>query len=278
MDIIDIYGPIPNKSELTLGIGTYNTIDGLLTLQSNILKIQTLKNINNIIELILTYENKISDRIYFSLAVKNSNKFINIQIELINDKNVAYACISKSKCLFWIDYSSIDKNPRSQLFSAVLYSLKTSFGEQDYVVTWKIDKSLNKDLIIFLPTTWYESSNCEINQGIDTLIDKLTKKSFKGFTTQQWCEELSFIKHCTNDQQCGECLGNCPNINHICYVDTQTPNSFICGPKELEPKILSTNVLPSNSSNVNCTYITWIVIISIFIIVAFLTWGLSYRN
>jgi LPXTG-motif cell wall-anchored protein len=323
MDIVDIYGHISDKSELILGVGNYNNVHGLLTYFPNedLLQMRSLPEIvtPSVVHVILTYEKPSSinntDKVYFSLTVKNDqylateknsaplikkkDKYINIKIELDGDRKVASACISSEKAYFWIDYSSVDKTPRSQLLAGALYSLQTTFGEQDYIVSWKIQGFSNGDLVIFLPTTWYEKSPdgpfCQSKSGVITLVESLNQLGFKGYTTQQWCEDIPNVVNCVEGTECGQCLGQCQNLNHICYPNINGHNvqlavgqlsdvpdkQFICGPPNLEPKLNQSSMVSFSESSPPPTTgnaATWIAIIIIVIIVALLAWGFSRRN
>jgi hypothetical protein len=132
LSVIDIYGHIPDRSEIVLGIGNYNNIHGLLTYfpSEDLLQMRFNSELLNpsILKLILNYEQITDNRLYLSLSV-NDSQYINI-------KSNSEACISSEKALFWIDYSSLDRSSkilRQQLLSGVLYSLKTT---HDQVVTW----------------------------------------------------------------------------------------------------------------------------------------------
>lgn len=315
--IVNIYGHIPNKSEIVIGVGNYNNVHGLLAYFpiENLLQIRPLPEIiiPSVIELILTYENPSSvnnndNRVYFSLAIKNNyhlkskqnntnqdkfnQTYINVNIEQEGDKKIACACISTEKAYFWIDYSSIDKKPRSKLLAGALYSLQTTFGEQNYVVSWKIQGFSNGDLIIFLPTKWYEPNHnisnnttqenfCQSESGVITLTERLNQIKFKGYTTQQWCEDVSFVTHCIDDEQCGKCLGPCRDPNQICYANfNSTGDKFICGVPNKEPKLNQSLLVSFTESPVQTmgTFATWLAIIAIVIIVIVLTWGLSKKN
>ena len=287
--IVDIYGHIPDKAEVILGVGNYNNVHGLLTYfpAEDTLQMRSLPEVitPSVIELVLAYEKPSSvhttNRIYFSLSVKGTHHYMNVRVELDGDKKVACACISPEKAFFWIDYSSIDKTPRSQLMAGGLYSLQTAFGEQDYVVSWKIQGFSNGDLVIFLPTTWYESSNkmCEAREGVMNLVERLNQIGFKGYTTQQWCEEVPSITHCGDKRSCGDCLGPCSDINHICYLnpDPAANARFICGDPSHEPKLNETSLVSfaNTTPTTSGTTAAWIAIIAIIIIVALVTWGLS---
>lgn len=293
--IVNLYGHIQDKSELILGVGSYNNIHGLLTYfpSEDLLQMRSLPEIltPSVIELILTYEKPssvtVTERVYFSISVKGTNNYINVRIELDGDKKVACACISPEKSFFWIDYSSIDKTPRTQLLAGALYSLQTSFGEQDYVVSWKIQGFFNGDLVIFLPTKWYEHTDklqsgfCQAKKGVITLVESLNQLSFKGYTTQQWCDDVSHVYHCTDTKQCGECLGQCNNASHICFVNNDTSilpgKNFVCGLPSNEPKLNQSTMVSfaDTSLQTTGTAATWIALVAIFVIIGLLTWGLS---
>ena len=293
MDIVNIYGHLSNKSPIIIGVGNYNSIHGLLTYSTNSLQMISLPEIvtPNVLELILTYETPSNslddDKIYFTLAVKNTDKYININIEFDGTNNIAYAELSSKKAFFWIDYSSIDRNPRSQLLAGALYSFKTTLGEQNYIVTWKIKDFPNGELVIFLPTTWYESINnfCQINHGIITLVENLNQITFKGYTTPRWCQEASNIIHCGTDMVCGNCMGPCDNSQHICYINPSPQETrFICGPKELEPKMTVSSTVsvaePSQTQTQTSTNttVTWGAIFFVFVIVIIIAWAIFSKS
>lgn len=302
MDIVDIYGHIPDKSELIIGVGNYNNIHGLLTYfpSEDLLQMKTLPEVitPSVVQLILTYEKPSnidkSNRIYFSLAVKDApSRYINIKIDIDDDDKVACACISSEKAFFWIDYSNIDRTPRSQLLAGSLYSLQTTFGEQEYIVSWKVKGFSNGDLIIFLPTKWYETSSqdnfCQYKEGIITLVESLNQLGFKGYTSQQWCEDVPHVTHCSTEMQCGDCMGQCRDVNHICYPNPEynsvnphpNINKFICGDHKHEPKMDQSSIVSFSDTTpiqTTGTTATWVAIITIFVIVALLVWGLTRKN
>jgi hypothetical protein len=347
MNVVDIYGHIANKSELILGVGNYNNIHGLLTYfpSEDLLQMRSLPETitPSVIQLVLTYETpsiaEDNNRVYFSLAVKDTDKYINIRVEPNEDHKVACTCISPKKAFFWIDYSSIDKFPRSQILAGALYSLQTTFGEQNYVVSWKIQGFSNGDLVIFLPTTWYEPVNtkqyhhdvenssypttrynkvgsnyemqqswihsgffestadslnpqqiltenksskvCELKIGATTLVENLHRLGFKGYTTQKWCEDFSHVIHCTDNKQCGECLGHCDNPDHICYPDVNSSGKhFICGSSNNEQQSTQFHMVSFAETGTGTlgTTAVWITVIVIVIIVSLLSWGLSRQK
>lgn len=267
LSVVDIYGHIPDQSEVLIGVGNYNNVHGLLTYfpSEDLLQMRSLPEILTpaVLPLILNYEpiNK-SNRVYFSLAVKGQHKYVNIHPE--TDK-VACAYISSEKASFWVDYSSVDATPRSQLLAGALYSLQTTHEGKDYVVSWKIQGFSNGDLVIFLPTTWYESSTCNLKKGTITLIESLHQIGFKGYTTQRWCEDGAHVIHCTDDKQCGACLGPCKDPGHICYLTPQG-TSFMCGPPQYETKLTETPLVSFNEESVsNETIMMWSIIAAVII-------------
>jgi hypothetical protein len=302
MDIVDIYGHIPDKSELIVGVGNYNNIHGLLTYfpMEDLLQMKPLPEIitPSVVQVILTYERPSNianlNKVYFSLTVKDDvSKYINIKIDRDGNDKVASATISSEKAFFWIDYSNIDRIPRSQLLAGSLYSLRTTFGEQDYIVSWKVQGFSNGDLVIFLPTKWYEKTStdsfCQHKEGIITLVESLNQIGFKGYTTQQWCEEVSHVTHCPTETHCGECLGYCHDSNHICYpnpeynIDTNHPNipMFKCGDRFHEPRLDQSSMVSFSDSTPTQntgTVATWIAVAIIFVLVILLVWGISRKD
>ncbi|CAH6419335.1 Hypothetical protein HVR_LOCUS539 [uncultured virus] len=291
----------------------------------------------SVLQLILKYENPSNstnnDKVYFSLAVKDvrspvslikssdenkpsdgtltksagEQRYINVNIEVEGDHKVACATVSTQKAIFTLDYSSIDRTPRPVLMAGALYSLGTVFGEQSYIVSWKIQGFSNGDLVIFLPTTWYEPQNipsdnsevtsaensfCQVNSGIFNLIERLNQLQFKGYSTQQWCEGIPQISNCVDNNMCGECFGQCPNPNHICYpkntniipsewaTKTNPNERFMCGVPSNEPNMFQTSSVSlanTNPPQTTGTTATWIAIIAVFILVALLVWGLTRK-
>lgn len=292
LSVVDIYGHVADNSEIILGVGNYNNVHGLLTYfpAEDLLQMRPLDEVITpaVLPLVLTYETppntKVPNRVYFSLAVKGSAQYINIELKdpenHNGDKHIAVACLSSEKAFFWIDYSSVDTIPRSQLLAGALYSLQTLSGEHEYVVSWKIQGFSNGDLVIFLPTTWYEQKEaCEVRNGAGMLVESLHQLGFKGYTTQQWCEVASKVTHCSGDKQCGECLGPCPDPSQICYPNlTKGHTKFICGPPNAEPRLTESLLVSFNetTSTTNET-LAWVAIAAIIIIVL-ITWTvLSYN-
>lgn len=297
MDIVNIYGNIPDKSEIILGIGNYNNVHGLLTYfpHDDLLQMRSLSEIitPSVLPLIINYEKPSSvtddDKIYFTLSLKDTDRYINVKIDVDAGQKVACACVSKYKAYFSIDHSVIDRKPRSQLLSGSLYSLETILGEKNYIVSWKINGFANGDLIMFLPTTWYESSDssCQEKAGIISLVESLQQLSFKGYTTQAWCDEAAHVINCVDNNLCGDCMGPCNDSNHICYPNPDMNGSikykFICGYPQSENKLDQTSMVSFTDSTeqqpaASGTTATWIAIIVIVIIVSLLTWGLSRKN
>lgn len=299
-NIVNIYGHIVDKSEVILSVGNYNNIHGLLTWlpKENFLEFFGLSEIitPSVIQLILTYEkplNVISNKTYFSLAVKNTNgdppnKYLNVNIEKEGDTQIACATISSEKAFFTIDYSSIDKIPRSHILAGALYCLRTTILDKEYIVSWKINGFSNGDLIIFLPTTWYENINsnntfCQSKNSLINLIENLNQIQFKGYTTQQWCETNPDVINCKDGILCGSCLGNCKDPNHICFPNSNpnsTDNKFICDIPDKEVNMIQSTMVSfvdNNAPQTTGNAATWIAIVIIFLFIIILIFGLTYN-
>jgi hypothetical protein len=283
MNIVDIYGHIPDKSKIIIGVGNYNNIHGLLTYfpHNDLLQIRQLNDIilPSVLILTLNYEFHFSkNKCHFSLMVED-NKYINVNVESIGNQKVAYACISNQKAIFWLDFSSIDKIPRNQILASSLYALQTRIDDDNYVVKWKIQGFANAELIKFLPINWYERDNignCVNKESMHDLIENLEQLQFKGYSTESWCDKVPYVVNCIESELCGKCLGPCKNPNHICYP---SDGKFICGSPQSEPNLIDTILITmatteTNDSN-NSSMGIWIAIIIIFILVALLTWILS---
>lgn len=295
MEVSNIYGPISNNTEVVLAIGNYNNIHGLLTYisNSNILQMNPLADIISpmILELIVNYSSDSSNTLNnkFTLAIKGTDKFIGVEdarlISKIGEapqiRNVT-TCISSTKTYFTLDFSVVDRLPRNKILSGVLYSLRTIIGEQQYTVTWRIKDFANGDLMIFLPTTWYErhekfndTNTCQRFSETPILLDKLNQLRFRGYTNAKWCEQLPTLTHCTADSNCGKCLGNCHHSDHICYPDSN--GNFICSSPNDVVDILQVTSGTNTVSTTTRTIATWIVLGAILIIILLLVWGLSRK-
>lgn len=278
MDPVTIYGLIPDGSSIILGVGNYNSVHGILTYlpTTDLLQMASLSKIitPTVLELIISYEIQ-SNKLYFTLMVKDTaseddpikrgNRYICMRTE--NDRRVA--CIGLEKTLFWIDYSSVDKVSRNQLLAGSLYSLQTVYEGMNHIVSWKIHDFSNCDLIVFLPTTWYETdvnASCQMKSGVSTLIESLNQSKFKGYSIQEWCQNIPGVVHCIDDKQCGACLGRCPNDNELCYSNSK--NQFVC-------RSVSSQTETPSTTGTNAALIAIVVII---IIVALLVWGFSRRD
>ena len=291
MEVSNIYGPISNNAEVVVAIGNYNNIHGLLTHVGNIdnttvnvLQMKPLADVMSpmILELVVNY----SSDSKFTLGIKGTDKFIGVEdarlITKVNQvpeiRNVT-ACISSTKTYFMLDFSIVDRLPRNKILSGVLYSLRTIIGEQQYTVTWRIKDFANGDLMIFLPATWYERStdsntnSCQRFSDTPILLDKLNQLRFRGYTNAKWCEQLPTLTHCTEDSNCGKCLGNCHHSDHICYPDSN--GNFICAPPNDNLDIVQATT--DTTSNATRTIATWIVLGAMLIIILLLVWGLSRK-
>jgi len=271
----NIYGNIGDNKEIIIAIGNYNNIFGLMSdikIQSNnsnedfiksihLNNIDTITDKNNILKFIITYEsdkehkyNKVdgnnkAKQLKFTLKLQDNDVIYTINntknkkdryldIKILN-KDTAIAVISEEPRIFWIEYSNIDNSYRSNLLAGSLYLLATNYNNKKYNVNWKINNDLNGELIIFLPTTWYEKTGdlCKLNNGgYLQLIDNLKRLSFKGYTTDKWCEEVAHIYNCENTK-CGNCMGSCDD-NKICFPNLENNNNnFICDDYTNEDKL-----------------------------------------
>ena len=258
----NIYGNIIDNQELIISIGNYNNIFSIISNNNDSIKINNLNNINDdimskISRFIINYEQNTQSKgnvkdknLKFTLKLQDNdilytiNNTKNKQDRYLNikllDKDTAIAVISKEPRIFWIEYSTIDNSYRSNLLAGSLYLLATNYNNKKYNVQWKINNDLNGELIIFLPTTWYEKfdDHCKINNGgYIQLIENLKRLSFKGYTTDKWCEEVSHIYNCDIYNKCGDCMGACDD-NKLCLPNLENNNAkFLCDDYTNEGKL-----------------------------------------
>lgn len=302
MDTVNLYGDIRSDSSVIIGAGNFNNISGVLVDDADRLQIRSMAEVlaPTVVEFILHYEQPITaqpNKLYFSLRVKptrplfqtleklptsNSVRYLNAKIEAEGDRQIAVTCLSSDKAIFSVDYSAIDRTNRDHLLAGSLYSLEYTFGEQTYVISWKMHDSINGDLIIFLPTTWYERQLeiCSQQSGVNLLVERLNQVQFKGFTTQKWCETMPGVTHCQDNSLCGDCLGQCADPSQICYPNLDTGN-FICGSKQVAPDMTENNLVSFSDVDppptTTGTGATWVAVVIIFLIVLLLAWGLNTR-
>jgi hypothetical protein len=267
----NIYGNIRDNQELIISIGNYNNIFSIVSNNNNSIQINNLNNINDnimskISRFIIKYEtqndkqfkellgiskgNAKNKKLKFTLKLQDNDILYTINntknkkerylnIKAIN-KDTAIAVISEEPRIFWIEYSTIDNSYRSNLLAGSLYLLATNYNNKKYNVQWKINTDLNGELIIFLPTTWYEKIDdyCKLNTGgYIQLIENLKRLSFKGYTTDKWCEEVSHIYNCDIYNKCGDCMGACDN-SKICLPNLENNNAkFLCDDYTNEDKL-----------------------------------------
>lgn len=234
MDVTNIYGDIQDESEIIIGIGNYNSVHAILTYYNDVLQMQFLKDMISpiILELIIKYETpnfvkEKNKRRYFTLSVKDTNKYIGVNE--IGDSETISACVSDNKTYYWIDYSGIDNLPREQIFSGTLYVLKTFINNVEYIVTWKIKGFTQGDVIMFFPTTWYEKIEnvCAEKKSTISLIENFNRLSYKGYTNNYWCENFSHVTNCTDKHYCGLCFGKCNELTQHCHPVVGT-KKFVC--------------------------------------------------
>lgn len=271
MDIFNnLYGHIEDMSTVLLGVGNYNSIHGLSCFypQDNCLEFRPISEIVPplILEAVLRY--KKTKPTHFYLEVKNysddvSTKYISVDIIIQDGREVALAVVSHTKTYFTIDYSIVDTKPRPLLLAGTLYSLQTTVKNKNYIVSWKIKGFSYGDLIVFLPTTWYQKNNlddCQFNTGSELLVENLNLFNFKGFTNKYWCESFPFVTNCDSNTLCGQCMGRCKNPNQICWP---SDNTYICGDPVLVSFATETVEAPNNNQ-------LWILLTLLFLFICFL--------
>ncbi len=301
MDLVNVYGPLQDGSSLIITAGNYNTIHGILCQDLEIHNVSEIQE-SEVLELRIKYENplfldqnNVKKSLLFSLEDVHTGQFVSVTIEIHNGKKMASACLSEDKAIFSLDYSNLDKNPRSNLLAGVLYSLETTFGDQTYTVNWKIKNFVHGDLIIFIPTVWYESSGssesstsstyvsdasifCHKMTGLPNLLTRLNQLSFKGYTSEEWCQYVPDAVNCSKNELCGECMGRCVDPNLICYPSSQG-EGFVCGLPSLEPdfRMGVTFVQESSTPQTSGGGAVWFAIAFVVIITVLLVWGVSQR-
>lgn len=285
MSIVNIYGPIDDESGVIIAAGNYNSVHAVLTYHANedLLQITQIKDVipPSVMELMIKYEypefiEKDPKKIYFTLRIKDSEKYIGVIIDANDSEKIARTHIGTEKVYFSVDYSHIDNISRDKLLAGSFYALETIYGEQKYTVSWKIEGYANGDLIMFLPTTWYEKDEngfCSMHNRVNNLIENLNQLYFKGYTTLSWCEDASHAVNCTDNNFCGECMGRCRNPDQLCYPHK---NKFLCSASEPLDFHSSAITMAQSSSSYNA--ITWLIIIAVVIVICGLVYGLTTKN
>lgn len=269
MDIVNVYGHLADKSKIVIGVGNYNSVHGLACYftDGNTLQIQSLPQLvsTEILELTLNYETSDNKTPKFSLSF--GNKYIGAR----STGDITTAIVTTDKTLFTLDYSIIDHNPRSKLMAGVLYCLSTEINGKKHIISWNINGFANGDLIMFLPTTWYQKVNgiCIEHNGVNNLLNSINQLQFKGYTTLPWCQNHDYVTNCPDGTNCGDCIGKCKNNNFICWPDN---NTFICGPHNKEPNYLENSLItmaepPNQQTSTGGTAATWLAL-SIILILA----------
>lgn len=276
--IVNIYGPIANGDRIVIGAGNYNATYGLLSRIENGIQIQT-RDLQpaEVLEFIVDIA---GSKFELSLLHAGSDPAQYLNVTLHSDDGVPRATVTLSphRAYFRISYSNVDSNPRRNLLAGTLYALETTLGDQNLEVWWPIQDLPPGNLVTFLPSSWYEikESICSFETGMSSLLPRLQQLQFKGFSTEQWCQELSHVINCDGESICGECMGPCPNPNHICYKD-ETTHQFKCGPAAAEPQFLSSNITLAQASEPPTTtgdVATVIAVLIVLLIIGLLAWGL----
>jgi Pyruvate/2-oxoacid:ferredoxin oxidoreductase delta subunit len=221
-------------------------------------------------------------RYSFEQVGSDPPQYLSVTIITENGLKQAVVELSDHKTYFQINYSSIDRDPRGQILAGTLYGLETVFGDQSYEVMWPIEGLPPSNLVTFLPTSWYELKDdmCVPASEITSLVRGLAQPQFKGFTTNQWCQHLPYITNCEGDNICGDCMGYCPDPNHICYQDL-TQNQFKCGHAAHEPDIVTAAVTlaePPTPPMTTGDLATVIAVLIVLLIIGLLAWGLSTNS
>jgi hypothetical protein len=273
MDLATTYGPMSSNTELIIGVGNYNNIHGVLTYTGA----SSLNSATNIIVNPVA-EAMTPNVIPFTVRYHDGGmySFYNVEMgnylsaRLLSDNNCV-AIVTDTLTLFSLEYSGVDKTPRPELLAGVLYSLRTNIKGKNYTVSWSIKGFSNGDLIIFLPTSWYElvQGVCVNRTGVSTLVESLNKLSFKGYATDTWCKENPSITHCVDGTECGSCLGQCRDPDHICLHVTD--GKYVC---TRVSRVTSKETTSSSGANM---LVFWIVAAAILIVLGLYAYG-YYKN
>lgn len=260
MNTLNIYGDIPDESDVIIGIGNRNSVHSLLTYfaKHDNLQIRPIGDIATPSILIATL---LYHKDGFYLKVKGTSQYINFKIE----SGKAVASLSNNKCLLHCDYSIIDKNPHSRILAGSLMSLCNS--QED--IYWKVQGFTPNRMIMFLPLNWYEVTDgiCTQYTGLPALMDNLRNKNFTGFTDSKWCQNFPHVNNCQEGELCGNCLGPCRDSSQVCVP---SGIHFVCtNPNNLP----ITFPAPPPTTG---TSATWIAIISIFLLSVILYFGLMF--
>lgn len=279
--VVNIYGGIAEESDMILAVGNYNNVHGVLSHHPRGSLVEMVRfpevDPDSVVKIKAIREVITGNRrALFSLLVEGSkNKsrqlYINIKIESENGEKIAVARLSTSKALFWLEYSSVDNFPRKEILAGSLVSLATSFGEKDYIVSWKIRDFANGDLVMFLPTSWYETRNmeeCVKTEGVGDLISSLEQISFRGYTSHELCTDFQEIRYCTQGERCMECLGRCADQSDLCTPSISTPGYFVCSSDSGGQGILS-------KENNNIIWV--VVVVSLLALFFLLVWGVALK-
>lgn len=258
MDIINIYGPIADESDIIIGSGDRNSVHSLLTYfakQDN-LQIRPIEDIAlpSIIALNITY---CKDGFY--LRIKNTHHYINVDIQ----SGKAIACISNNRCKFETEYSIIDKVPRTNIMAGSLMSLRCKIEGKMYPVHWKVQHFAPANMIMILPLNWYDLDNtCTETAGLTELLKRLKSKTFKGYTNLQWCSQFSYSINCKEGELCGNCLGPCRDPKHICSPDG---TDFVCVDPKTDFQVNYGDPPPTTGTTAAWIAVIFVIVISIIL-------------
>lgn len=253
---MSIFGSIANKSEILLATGTNNSVSKVATYNNGVILTSTLE-----VEPSLILRFIIEREIGNTFSFKNTNTPTQNLYLSVDENNVAQ--ISETKTFFTLSD-----------FNDTIYS-----GTQYQIFKDKILVKFNPDTtnIIFLQLFWYELISkyqvgyniCELQFGAGSLLEKLNKNNFRGFTSKSWCETAPFVTNCNEDQTCGECLGRCVENSEVCYPSGDL--EFECSTDKR-----NMNLLPNEKSAITGTLASIAAVIFIYLIVIIFVAGISY--
>lgn len=246
MSIVDIYGDLQNDSEIIIGAGNFNQIHGLLTDKLIIDKLDSI-NIKSIPKFILSYK-ILNRKLYFSLYNRATSMYLYIN-------NNKYPILSATPQYMDIEFSCISHR-NTEIFAGTLYSVKFN----NKIISWPVANFSSTELIMFLPTTWYENIDGTV-QKLDSfhlLLQKIKLNYFKGYTNKYWCESVPNVEYCRYKDSCSNCFGSCPQKQYCSY-----DKNFKC---EYDDTNQQSVTFASDTSSSSSTIIFWIV----FVIILFL--------
>lgn len=262
-----IYGPLSSDASLVIGTGHHNSVHGLLCHEPDeSLMVRPLARVSPSAVVELRWEPITKNTFVLHIYDSHSKHgYLGVRVESDGNRNYAIAALVPEPTVFSLHYSTVDARPHYRMMSGTLSSLTTRVGESDYTVHWRIEGFEPGDLILLLPTEWFDS-HCVVQSGLHDLITSLKQINYRGYTQSSWCQAVPQIRNCENTG-CGECLGPCTNPQQICVVNEHAVKyPFTCIVPEGE------EVDDSNNA------ITWLAVIIVFLVVIILALGLTWTR